>query len=375
MFENLFGAELPLAVRFLIAFVVVLVLIVVTAWVIRRFGGTRLATGTSRGRQPRLAVIDLAVIDNRRRLLLIRRDNVEHLLMIGGPSDIVVEHNIVRALPVTAQREAALPRSAPESSRMPEVATRAAADSPPPWPAADSASGRASPPPDDGFFPPVQPEPVMRTQRAAETRPRPVAEPPRQPPGSDSPPVRPAAAPSPTRPAAEAPSATDPRPAGGEDVNLADMAQRLEAALRRPVAPGDLRGAESAPPARPATPEPPLRAEPSLRSEPPLRPEPSMRPEPPHRPESSMRHEPPLRSEGPLRSEPTLRPEPALRPVSLQGASSTEPQRAQAASEARQPQSEPKAAPAEPKPTSKTVLDSLEQEMASLLGRSASGKE
>jgi len=88
-----------------------------------------------------------------------------------------------------------------------------------------------------------------------------------------------------------------------------------------------------------------------------------------------MRHEPPLRSEGPLRSEPTLRPEPALRPVSLQGASSTEPQRAQAASEARQPQSEPKAAPAEPKPTSKTVLDSLEQEMASLLGRSASGKE
>src|SRR4029077_3346500 len=36
-----------------------------------------------------------------RRLVLIRRDNVEHLLIIGGPSDVVVEQNIVRAATVT----------------------------------------------------------------------------------------------------------------------------------------------------------------------------------------------------------------------------------------------------------------------------------
>ena len=48
---------------------------------------------------PRLAVIDAAAVDGRRRLVLVRRDNVEHLLMIGGPSDIVVEPNIVRAMP------------------------------------------------------------------------------------------------------------------------------------------------------------------------------------------------------------------------------------------------------------------------------------
>ena len=50
-----------------------------------------------RGRQPRLAVVDSAAVDSRRHLVIIRRDNVEHLLMIGGPSDVVVETNIVRA--------------------------------------------------------------------------------------------------------------------------------------------------------------------------------------------------------------------------------------------------------------------------------------
>ena len=42
-------------------------------------------------------MIDAAAVDGRRRLVLVRRDNIEHLLMIGGPTDIVVEPNIVRA--------------------------------------------------------------------------------------------------------------------------------------------------------------------------------------------------------------------------------------------------------------------------------------
>ena len=95
--DFLFGADMPLAVRFFFAFVIVLALIGGTAFLVRRFGGERLGASSSRGRQPRLAVIDAAAVDGRRRLILIRRDNVEHLLMIGGPSDVVVEANIVRA--------------------------------------------------------------------------------------------------------------------------------------------------------------------------------------------------------------------------------------------------------------------------------------
>src|SRR5437660_3179894 len=84
---------------FLFAFIAVLALIGVAAWLVRRFANNRLGATTQRGRMPRLAVIDAAAVDGRRRLVLVRRDNVEHLLMIGGPSDIVVEPNIVRAVP------------------------------------------------------------------------------------------------------------------------------------------------------------------------------------------------------------------------------------------------------------------------------------
>src|SRR5258708_9431946 len=84
---------------FLFAFIAVLALIGVAAWLVRRFATNRLGANTNRGRMPRLAVIDAAAVDGRRRLVLVRRDNVEHLLMIGGPSHIVVQPNIVHAHP------------------------------------------------------------------------------------------------------------------------------------------------------------------------------------------------------------------------------------------------------------------------------------
>jgi flagellar biogenesis protein FliO len=99
MFNSLFGSGMPLSARFFIAFVIVLGLIGLAAWLVRRFGANRFGAGGTRGRQPRLAVIDATVIDGRRRLVLIRRDNIEHLLMIGGPTDVVIEPNIIRVSP------------------------------------------------------------------------------------------------------------------------------------------------------------------------------------------------------------------------------------------------------------------------------------
>jgi flagellar protein FliO/FliZ len=90
------GMPLLVIVQFFLAFVSLLGLISVTAWAVRRLGGGR--------RSPRLAVIDYANVDRRRRLILVRRDNVEHLVMIGGPTDIVVESNFVR-------RASAVPRA------------------------------------------------------------------------------------------------------------------------------------------------------------------------------------------------------------------------------------------------------------------------
>ena len=53
-------------------------------------------TGVLFGPKPekRLDVVDQANVDGRRRLVLIRRDDVEHLIMTGGPVDVVIETNI-----------------------------------------------------------------------------------------------------------------------------------------------------------------------------------------------------------------------------------------------------------------------------------------
>jgi flagellar protein FliO/FliZ len=100
--DTLFG-EGQSGLKVVLFVIVVLGLLATAFWLLRRFGGGRLGSDATRGRQLRLAVIDQATVDSRRRLVLIRRDNVEHLLIIGGPSDVVVEQNIVRA--ATAQRE------------------------------------------------------------------------------------------------------------------------------------------------------------------------------------------------------------------------------------------------------------------------------
>ena len=257
---------------FFFAFIVVLALIGLAAWLVRRFAGNRLGANANRGRMPRLAVIDAAAVDGRRRLVLVRRDNIEHLLMIGGPTDIVVEQNIVRAMPA---RDQAPPRPSvggaelPPRVALPDVGNwsdgDAAADhpepampEPPPRPSRPSFADevrRPPPAPSERRSDPLAgftPEPMSRTDireparvpavRSEPIIPRPSrpAEPPKAPPVRA--PERAAAPPPPPSPALSA-----------ADQNLAEMAQRLEAALRRP-------GGDSGEPrlsAPPVAPEPP----------------------------------------------------------------------------------------------------------------------
>ncbi|WPO44599.1 flagellar biosynthetic protein FliO [Tardiphaga sp. 42S5] len=282
------------SVQFILAFVVVLALIGLTAWLVRRFAGNRLGNNTSRGRLPRLAVIDAAAVDGRRRLVLVRRDNVEHLLMIGGPSDIVVEPNIVRAMPGREQApqrgglatdvasrgpslpeapswaesnesgfdsEPHVPEPAPRPARpsfieeprrpaapLPErrpdpVASLAPEPTPRPEPAPRndlfpqrpiprSEMPRAEMPRSEPMMPrPMRADPPIRTTPQPRTPDRPVA-------AAPTPPAPVVAAPAPAP--VVAPPAPVPAPApaaavSSADQNLADMAQRLEAALRRPA--------------------------------------------------------------------------------------------------------------------------------------------
>ncbi|HEX2727722.1 MAG TPA: hypothetical protein VHN20_18010, partial [Beijerinckiaceae bacterium] len=81
-------------VKYFIAFTVIFALLALMALVLRRLTGGRLAMPMNergRSRQPRLGIVDVYDLDRQRQLILLRRDNVEHLLLIGGPNDVIVE--------------------------------------------------------------------------------------------------------------------------------------------------------------------------------------------------------------------------------------------------------------------------------------------
>jgi flagellar biogenesis protein FliO len=90
------------AIAVILALSVVLLLFGLFIFILKRLMGGQ--TSQNRNRQPRIAVMDTASVDTRRRLVLIRRDNIEHLLLVGGPSDVVVEQNIIRNTPLTQSR-------------------------------------------------------------------------------------------------------------------------------------------------------------------------------------------------------------------------------------------------------------------------------
>jgi flagellar protein FliO/FliZ len=333
MFDTLFG--MPLAARFFIAFLVVLALIGVTAWLVRRFGANRLGGGAARGRQPRLAVIDAATVDGRRRLVLIRRDNIEHLLMIGGPTDLVVEPNIVRA--AGAARESVRGVAPEIPARGPAGAENAWPLQPlnEPAPAVSARSYRASPTEE----PWLAPEPGARPRPVENLSPLPVEPPARhEAPRMETPRHEPRVSVGAPEPAA--PPQTDH--------NLAEMAQQLEAALRRAPAP------EGRPPvtdpltvqaAGPKAAEPPARA--------PLR---DFKPRVEPKFEAPKLENPEPRAESRFVPKSEQKPEPKFEP------------RPQVKPE---PKADTKIGPS-PAPD-KNLYDNLEEEMASLLGR-PSGK-
>lgn len=92
LLTGLFGGEDNQIITILIALGLVLVLIVLGVWALKLI--MRASNSVGRGRNRRLAVIDSAAVDPKRQLVLIRRDNVEHLIMTGGTHDLVIENGI-----------------------------------------------------------------------------------------------------------------------------------------------------------------------------------------------------------------------------------------------------------------------------------------
>jgi len=203
--DTLFG-EGQSGLNVVLFVIVVLGLLALAFWLVRRLGGRRLVSGATRGRQPRWALIEQATVDSQRRLVLIRRDNVEHLLIIGGPSDVVVEQNIVRA--ATALRETG-PARPPAMPRAPVGEHNM-------WPLQPEPAPPGAPAPRKAHTA----DPLAKLADALSRVPRggePAEQ--RRPPR--------------LQPAAPARSTADAALKPATDQNLSEMTQRLEATLRR----------------------------------------------------------------------------------------------------------------------------------------------
>jgi flagellar protein FliO/FliZ len=94
--------------RYLVSLVFVIGLIGLFAWLLRRFG----PPGAMRTqKQRRLSIVEILPLDARRRLVLLRRDEAEHLILLGPAQDLVIETGI--AAPPKPDFAANLPESPP----------------------------------------------------------------------------------------------------------------------------------------------------------------------------------------------------------------------------------------------------------------------
>ncbi|MBP2293564.1 FliO/MopB family protein [Azospirillum rugosum] len=84
--------DLDQYIRFIVALLFVIALIMVVAWVMRRVGFGGLVSTPSR--QRRLGVVEVLPLDGKRRLVLVRRDDQEHLLLLSAFGDTVVDGGI-----------------------------------------------------------------------------------------------------------------------------------------------------------------------------------------------------------------------------------------------------------------------------------------
>jgi Flagellar biogenesis protein len=86
---GLFDGGGNMILTMLLALGIVIVLIVLAVWLLKLLSSV--SGNAVRGRNKRLSVVDSLAIDQKRQLLIVRRDDVEHLILTGGPQDLVVE--------------------------------------------------------------------------------------------------------------------------------------------------------------------------------------------------------------------------------------------------------------------------------------------
>lgn len=215
--DNIAGAGYTSALLWTFAALILLVIVLVIIKLVRSLtSGTFVAGG--RNRKTRLAVMDATAVDSNRRLVLVRRDDVEHLLLIGGPTDLLVERDIrlnQQRRPSLAGEnnldQPARPRPLEQQpAPRPAPAPRAAEPVARPMPQPGMAPGQPATAPSAPY---AAPQPMAATPQPMAAAPQPVSpfSPQPVPPAAPQPMARPAPAPMP-RPEPRIPLSTPPVP-------------------------------------------------------------------------------------------------------------------------------------------------------------------
>lgn len=159
--DSVAGPGYAAALLWTFAALILLVIVLVIIKLVRNLTfGTFVAGG--RNRKTRLAVMDATAVDSHRRLVLVRRDDIEHLLLIGGPTDVVVERDIRLAAP---RRPALTGDSGLQP--VPAAAAPAAARPRAPQPAPAPARQAPAQQPVNAPPPPARPRPAAPTPTPA----------------------------------------------------------------------------------------------------------------------------------------------------------------------------------------------------------------
>ena len=117
---SLIGGSGNTLVNAALALGAVLVLIVIAMWLLKLVMKASNNVVRSGGRR-RLAIVDTLQVDGKRQLVIIRRDNIEHLILTGGPQDVLIEAGIAfesqqagpRPIPTTRRQGPAVQPQAP----------------------------------------------------------------------------------------------------------------------------------------------------------------------------------------------------------------------------------------------------------------------
>ena len=92
--------------RYLGALMLVLALVGFAALAARRFGVPGIMTANA---TRRLAVVETLMLDTRHKIFILRRDDKEHLVLVGPEGSSVLEGGIAAKLPVVSAVEGVMP--------------------------------------------------------------------------------------------------------------------------------------------------------------------------------------------------------------------------------------------------------------------------